>query len=443
MDGFKRNSTPRRVGQPVSRPGVPPVYPRQMTTGGQMVPPARPVQQVPQPVKLPTVVPETEDEQATSGSSPRSNKPHRKWRRLFVWSIIVALLALIVGGLCLWFNHNLQPVDVNNTTTSRFEIKDGSTFEEISSQLEKRKLIRSALAFDIYARIQGKRGSLKASTCSLRASMSARDVLNKLSQGCKDFVSIMFYPGATIEKPLYKPADATIDQEKMHIKYVLKSAGFSDQEIAAALKKQYDMPLFAGKPAGATLEGYIFGETYYIDKSATVEDVLKETFAHMYNVVQKNNLVEKYRQKGLNLYQGITLASIVQRELNCEGKPTAERKQRCYEYQRTIAQVFLKRLKENIVLGSDVTFIYAGDMMKVSPSVDLDSPYNTRKYPGLPPGPIASPGELALKAVANPSETDYLYFIAGDDGLIYFAKDEAGHQKNIREHCQVMCGNAV
>lgn len=442
MDGFKRSSTPRRAGQSVSRPGVPPVYPRQVVTGGQVAPSAKPVQQSTQLSKLPAVAPGAEGEQTVPGDVPQP-KPCRRRRRMLVWVIVVISLALALGGVYLWFNYNLQPVDVNNTTTSRFEIKDGSTFEEISSQLEKRKLIRSALAFDIYARIQGKRGSLKASTCSLRSSMSARDVLNKLNQGCRDFVSIMFYPGATIEKPLYKPAGATIDQEKMHIKYVLKSAGFSDQDITTALKKQYDMPLFAGKPAGATLEGYIFGETYYIDKSATAEDVLKEAFSHMYNVVQKNDLVEKYRQKGLSLYQGITLASIVQRELNCEGKPTAERKNRCYEYQRTIAQVFLKRLKENIVLGSDVTFIYAGDMMKVNPSVDLDSPYNTRKYPGLPPGPIASPGELALKAVANPSETDYLYFIAGDDGLIYFAKDEAGHQKNIREHCQVMCGNAV
>jgi len=116
---------------------------------------------------------------------------------MLVWVIVVVSLALALGGVYLWFNYNLQPVDVNNTTPSRFEIKDGSTFEEISSQLEKRKLIRSALAFDVYARIQGKRGSLKASTCSLRSSMSARDVLNKLNQGCRDFVSIMFYPGAT------------------------------------------------------------------------------------------------------------------------------------------------------------------------------------------------------------------------------------------------------
>jgi UPF0755 protein len=77
--------------------------------------------------------------------------------------------------------------------------------------------------------------------------------------------------------------------------------------------------------------------------------------------------------------------------------------------------------------------------MKVTPTVDLDSPYNTRRYAGLPPGPIASPGLHALLAVANPSETDYLYFIAGDDGLIYFANTEAEHNKNIKNHCQQLC----
>lgn len=133
------------------------------------------------------------------------------------------------------------------------------------------------------------------------------------------------------------------------------------------------------------------------------------------------------------------MASIVQRELNCEGKPTEERKNRCYGYQQSIAQVFLKRYKEGISLGSDVTFIYAADKMGVTPTVDLESPYNTRNRVGLPPGPIASPGELALQAVANPSNTDYLFFIAGDDGLIYFANDVAGHEANIKNHCQVLC----
>lgn len=440
MDGFKRPKKPP-VDKPVLRDSQERQLPRprvesmsqQPTRSYDAVSVETPVEQ------QATARPEATDTSRSPDVVVSRRRPYKR----YIAFVIAGLLAALGIGAWMWFEQSLAPVDASSQELNRFEVKDGSTFGDIASQLEQRGLIRSTQAFDIYARLQGKRGSLKASTCSLRASMSAQEILDKLSNGCHDFISVMFYPGATIEKPLYKPEDATIDQEKMYIKYVLKSAGFSDSEVEAALKKQYDSPLFADKPAGTTLEGYIFGETYYVDKSSSAEDVLRETFAHMYSIVQKEDLVSKFKAHDLNLYQGITLASIVQRELNCEGKPTAERKERCYSYQRTIAQIFLKRLKENISLGSDVTFIYAADMMKVSPSVDIDSPYNTRKYPGLPPGPIASPGELALKAVANPTDTDYLYFIAGDDGLIYFAKDEAGHQRNIREHCQVMCGNAV
>ena len=81
----------------------------------------------------------------------------------------------------------------------------------------------------------------------------------------------------------------------------------------------------------------MFGETYHVADDATAKQVLETVFAHMYKIVQKNNLVAKFKEQGLNLYQGITLTSIVERELTCEDKPTAERKERCYQYQRGIA----------------------------------------------------------------------------------------------------------
>src|SRR5207248_2549788 len=102
-----------------------------------------------------------------------------------------------------------------------------------------------------------------------------------------------------------------------------------------------------------------------------------------------------FQKQGLNLYQGITLASIIQREV----PGAADQKQ--------VAQVFLTRLGMEMPLGSDVTYQYAAKKMGVTPSPDLDSPYNTRKYPGLPPGPIASPGLTALQAVANPAAGNY------------------------------------
>ena len=219
----------------------------------------------------------------------------------------------------------------------------------------------------------------------------------------------------------------------------MRQAGYSDSEISSAFKAKYSGPLFADRPSGGSLEGYVFGETYRVSSDATVKEVLQTAFDHMYKVVQKDDLVNKFKAQGLTLYQGLTLASIVERELGCEDKSTTVRKNRCYEYQRGIAQVFLLRYKKNMQLGSDVTFVYAADKAGVKPTVDIDSPYNTRRKPGLPPTPIATPGELSLKAVADPAPADNLFFIAGDDGLIYFAKTDKEHKTNIDKYCQKLC----
>lgn len=225
----------------------------------------------------------------------------------------------------------------------------------------------------------------------MSASQSTQQILEKLTTGCHDFKSITFFPGATISQPLYKPVHAELDAT-MHVTHRLREFGFSDSQIESALSKQYSGPLFADKPAGTSLEGYIYGETYYVDPHATPEVILQTTFDEMYTQLTRYELLPKFSAHQLNLYQAITLSSIVQRELNCEGKPTEARKETCFQYQRMIAQVFLKRLREGTSLGPDVTFIYAADIMGVAPTIDIDSPYNTRIHTGLPPGPIASPG---------------------------------------------------
>jgi UPF0755 protein len=396
----------------------------------------------PEPPAVQTSAPsldELVDEQAAISSVPDlSLTPPPKRRHPIRWIIIGVLILLLVGGGVgfIWYEDMLGPVNIRATDEISVEVAQGETSSQIGAKLESLHLIQSPLAFEWYVRTSGL--TLKAGTCRLTQAQPVRDIVKKLSDGCHDFKSVTFYPGATIEKPIYVSPSATIDQT-MYVKYRLQQAGFSDTDIATALNKSYTGELFAGKPAGTSLEGYVFGETYYVKPDATAEETLQAAFDQFDKIIQQDDLVNKFQQQGLNLYQGITLSSIVQRELNCEGKPTEERKQRCYGYQQTIAQIFLKRLKEGISLGSDVTFIYAADMMGVTPTVDIASPYNTRIHTGLPPGPIAAPGELALKAVANPSNTDYLFFIAGDDGLIYFARTQAEHEANIKTHCQQLC----
>jgi UPF0755 protein len=104
-----------------------------------------------------------------------------------------------------------------------------------------------------------------------------------------------------------------------------------------------------------------------------------------------------------------------------------------------IAQVFYLRLAQSMPLGSDVTYQYIADRTGVARDPDLDSPYNTRRYAGLPPGPIATPGLKALLAVANPAQTDYLYFLSGDDDITYFGRTFQEHEANIKNHCQEKC----
>ena len=317
-------------------------------------------------------------------------------------------------------------------------VEDGSSVSTVANTLASKNLIRNRLAFEVYVRLNNK-NSIKAGTCMIAPSESVADIANRMNNGCHDFKTITFYPGGTLESSKYKASQSSDGVDKTSVRYILRQAGYSDDEISSAFKAKYDSPLFADRPSGSSLEGYVFGETYQFTGDATAKDVLQTVFDHMYKVVQKNDLVNKFKAQGLTLYQGLTMASIVERELGCEDKPTVERKNRCYQYQRGIAQVFIARYKKNMQLGSDVTFIYAADKAGVKPKVDIDSPYNTRKHTGLPPTPIATPGELSLKAVANPAPGDNLFFIAGDDGLIYFAKTDEEHKNNIDKYCQKLC----
>ena len=226
-----------------------------------------------------------------------------------------------------------------------------------------------------------------------------------------------------------KPGETLAD-----IRENLVAAGYSETEADAALAADYDYDFLRKRPAGSTLEGYLFGETknFYADTPAT--EVIDFFLGQMQQTIEENNLEQKYAAQGLSLHEGVILASIVQKEAATPDMPT-------------VAQVFLRRLDEDIPLGSDVTVSYGLDM--VDPGRDstlnnqealaTDSCYNTRMHKGLPCGPISNPGVDALLAVANPSPTDYLFFLTGDDHLMYYSYTEEEHTQNAAEHCQTLC----
>jgi UPF0755 protein len=389
------------------------------------LPPKRPLSDVQRPRQPSTSLPSPI--QPVSKVEPELPKPEEmkltphllempkknRLKRFIWWSIGLFFLAVVIAtaGLYLWYMTALQPVDTSKADKIRVQIVQGSSPADIGNLLEEKNIIRSKMAFDIYTRLTGTRAQLQAGTYSLMSSESTQEVVQHLVSGNTDEFSITFLPGATLAEN----------------RAVLIKAGYSAEEVDRALEKTYDHPLFVGKPASSDLEGYIYGETYSVAGNSTVEQILTRTFDEFYKAIEKNNLLAGFETQELTLYEAITLASIIQREV-----PHASD-------QKQVAQVFLSRLEVGMELGSDVTYQYAAKKLGVSPSPSLDSPYNTRRYAGLPPGPIASPGETSLEAVAAPAEGDYVYFLSGDDDITYFGRTLEQHEANIRDHCKAKC----
>lgn len=334
----------------------------------------------------------------------------RKWWIMGIVGLIVVLAIAAVVGWFWWYNDALQPRSATNQRI-RVTIAQGSTPDQISKALEDKGVIKSSFAFQILLKQSGDRDKLQAGTYLLSPTQSAREVLDYLVGGKVDSFNVTILPGQTLAE----------------IKQKLMKDGFAAADIDAAFSKKYNHPLLASKPDDVNLEGYIYPETYQINSETTVESLLTRTFDEFYAQIQAKNLQAELTAKGFNLHQGITLASIVSKEAS----RVADKRQ--------VAQVFEKRLSLNIELGSDVTFMYAAELTGQTASPDLDSPYNTRKVKGLPPGAIANFTIDALQAVAEPASGDYLYFVAGDDGTVHFANTEAEHVQNIKQYCTKLC----
>ena len=374
----------------------------------------------------------------------KEKKEGNSMLKKFIAFVVITIVALGIGaGVAFaWYNSALGAVyNIDCSASGKedarceyidFSVKSGDTINVIADNLESVDLIRNSFVFQVYMRSQGLAEQIKIGDYQFRRNMTVAQIGSQLVEGAKNpnVFSFTILPGSKIKD----------------IKKNLLELGFyTESDINAAFAKDYrgTSPeidkLLQNWPAsnayGAEpLEGYLFGDTYEFYKTDPVEKIITTAMKALWDVVEGNDLVAKFAAHNLNLYQGITLASVVQRESGTTG-------------QATVAQIFYTRLSQNIVLGSDVTTQYAIDLVDPNRTtftnnylaLEVDSPYNTRKFQGLPPGPICNPGVSALLAVANPADTSYLYFLTGDDGVMYYSYTEEEHNRNIQDHCQELC----
>jgi UPF0755 protein len=345
-------------------------------------------------------------------SEPKPKK-HRFLRVLFVAAIVSVVLSIVaVAGLRFWYAGNLKPLKPNDQTAIVVDVVLGMSPKEIGDVLESHAVIRSSAAFQWYVRSQELRDQLQAGRYELTANESVQRIVERLIDGdvSKNYFTIL-------------PAKRVDQIEDSMVK-----AGFARDEVRAALAAtaHADHPALSFKPASASLEGYLYPETFQITSTTTAHDVIDQSLTQLEKKLTPERLAG-FSEQGLTPHEAIILASIVEQEVgNVDDR-------------RIVAQVFLRRLSENIALGSDVTYFYAAAVTGQEASPSLDSPYNTRLYRGLPPGPISNVSEPSLDAVAFPASTNYLYFVAGDDGQTYFSYTQAEHEDMIRKHCGVLC----
>lgn len=327
-------------------------------------------------------------------------------------AIIAACLLIVVAGatVFVWWNSSNEPVNRINANTYQFDVDEGATVDDVAQSLKKAGFIRSQLAFKIYVRLNG--SVIQAGSHMLSPSYKLSEIAEKLATADTDEVDIQIPPGLTLDE----------------LRDVFKRYDYTDAEIEQAYNATYDNPILADRPAGATLEGYIYPDTYRVYAGDSLEVVIGKAIDEFANVAAENGLIDVFAAHGLSVYEGVTLASIVTKEVQNA------------DDQKLVASVFYNRLNSGMELGSDVTFKYAYNSGLCSvDSPDCDSVYNTRIYAGLPPGPIANPSLTALQAVAYPTESNYYYFVAGEDGKTYFSETADQHNQAVADHCGELC----
>jgi UPF0755 protein len=288
----------------------------------------------------------------------------------------------------------------------RVIIPRGSTFAAATDSLKHAALISNPLFFRIYARFKKEDRNIKPGTYLLKRGTPWSDIVSALNGG-KGLVNTITIPegfGLIQIVPLLAEAlDVPVDS----VNAVVRDSAMRAQVGATA----------------ETLEGYVFPDTYAFPVGTSAREAISE-MVKRFEREWKPAWNARLDSIGLDRNKAVTLASIVEREAR---KP---------EERPVIAAVYLNRLKAGMLLQADPTVQFA--LGKHTPRVffkdlEIDSPYNTYKYPGLPPGPIASPGGPSLLAALNPAKVDYLYFVAAPDGHHEFRKTLTEHEEAKKE----------
>lgn len=315
--------------------------------------------------------------------------------------VIVIVLGVAVDQAYAYYQGQVDSAAGTSTAPISFTVDAGETADQIAQDLYADGLIKNQSVFLLYVRLTGAAPKLERGVYSLRKNMTMAQIVQKLQHGVVPQVTIRFVEGWTIHR-----MGVWLQQNT--------SIGTADDFVNAA-RGSWPFDFLSGRPAGADLQGYLFPDTYNVDQSATVNDVITRQlteFGQVFTPAWRSAIQKPTAERPAETLENIViLASIAQAEGTDPDMPN-------------ICSVYYNRLENQMPLQADATILFAqGRAGIVGPvNTSFNSPYNTYLNPGLPPGPIGNPGQAALAACVNPPQTDFLYYFTDRANKTHFDK---------------------
>ena len=326
---------------------------------------------------------------------------------------VVCLVLLSAGAAALVWQELLARLDAPHPGVAGagvfVDVEPGDSIPVIANRLAAAGVVAEEWLFRLAVRRSGRDRELQAGEYFFDAPLSPLAVVAKIADGRVHLRPITFPEGLTL------PEMASIAQAKG----LGSAAAFTAAASRPALISDLD-------PHATDLEGYLFPETYSLPRHATADNLVAAMVAQFRRIFD-DELRRRAAERGLSVRETVTLASIIQRETGAGAE------------HGLVSAVFNNRLRIGMPLQSDPTVIYALERAGVYDgnltrrNMQVDSPYNTYRYGGLPPGPIAAPGRDVLRAALEPADVTYLYFVSRNDGTHAFANTLREHNRNVRE----------
>ncbi|WP_347487684.1 endolytic transglycosylase MltG [Desulfoscipio sp. XC116] len=342
-----------------------------------------------------------------------TGKRDRRRRYVFVCrpgTVLVAVIfLLLVGGLVM--RASLMPVNVKNAADITVAVPQNASTSQIAALLAEKGVIRSAGAFRLYARVQGLDGAMKPGTYQLSTAMPVSGIIEVLLKGPPDRIKITIPEGYTVAQ----------------IAGLLQKQGIAGRDVfMQALDRSWQLAFLQEVPVSQWgLEGYLYPDTYFLGSQTGAGEIAEMMLKRFSQVIEEHDYIRQVEARGLTLHEAVTIASMVEREARVDSE------------RPRIAGVIFNRLELGMPLQIDATVQYALGETKeklLTKDLQVDSPYNTYRVNGLPPGPIANPGWPSMLAVIQPENHNYLYYVAKPDGSHAFSSSLAAHNANIRKY---------